>query len=126
MNSKKIPDAELDVMMVIWDADEKGECPVTSEYIMERLSGRHWAKTTLLNLLMRLAGRGFVKCEKSGRFNVYSPLAKRSEYLREESKSFLKKLHHGSLSSLVASLYDGGKIPEDDIKKLEKLIEEAQ
>ena len=125
MTVKKIPDAELDVMMVIWDAEDCGNCPVTSEYIMERLN-KSWTKTTLLNLLTRLVNRGFLRCEKSGRLNVYFPLEERGDYVREESRSFLKKLHHGSLSSLVPSLYDSGKVPEDEIAELERLIEEAK
>ncbi len=43
-NIKKLPDSELEIMMVIWDANES----VTSDYIMEKLS-KSWAKTTVLN-----------------------------------------------------------------------------
>ena len=65
-NIKKLPDSELEIMMIIWDADEK----VTSDYIMEKLN-KTWQKTTVLNFLTRLCDRGFLKCHKEGRFNVY-------------------------------------------------------
>lgn len=53
-NIKKLPDSELEIMMIIWDADEK----VTSDYIMEKLN-KTWQKTTVLNFLTRLCDRGF-------------------------------------------------------------------
>ena len=52
---QRIPDSELEIMMIIWDASEK----VTSDYIMERLD-RDWVKSTVLNFLSRLCDRGFV------------------------------------------------------------------
>ena len=66
---KKLPEAELEIMLVVWDA----QGPVTSDYIMERLE-KDWTKPTLLNLLTRLCGRGFLRCDKEGRHNVYSVL----------------------------------------------------
>lgn len=116
----RIPDAELEIMMVIWDADRA----VNADYIMERLH-KNWVKTTLLNLLARLVKRGYLKCEKDGRVNMYTPLIPREAYVKEESVSFLERLHRGSFKSLVASLYDGGEITKEDISELEKFIREA-
>lgn len=80
---KKLPDSELEIMMIIWDADEK----VTSDYIMTNL-GKTWQKTTVLNFLTRLCDRGFLKCHKEGRFNVYESQVDKEDYLQRESKSF--------------------------------------
>ncbi len=118
---KKIPDSELDIMMIIWDAD-KG---VTSDYIMQRIN-KDWTKTTLLNLLARLADRGAISVSKEGRHNLYKPLIDKNEYLQDESKSFLSKMYHNSLTGLVASLYDGKSITKNDLMELKKFIEEAK
>lgn len=117
----KIPEAELEIMMIIWDADKS----INADYIMERLH-KSWVKTTLLNFLTRLVKRGFLSCEKSGRINIYTPLIKKEDYLKEESKSFLSRLHSGSVTSLVASLYDGGGITKEDLTELERFIREAK
>lgn len=45
---------------------------------------------------------------------------------RKESKSFLQKAHDNSLTSLVASLYDGKNISKEDLDELKKFIEEAE
>lgn len=117
----RIPDAELEIMMVIWEAG----VPVNSDYIMKRLN-KNWAKPTLLNLLTRLCDRGFLKCHKEGRFNIYISLVDQNEYLQKESKNFLQKMHRNSLTSLVASLYDGDSISKEDLAKLKQFIEEAE
>ena len=46
----RIPDSELEIMMVIWDAGE----PVNTDHILERLSNKDWTRQTLLKLLSRL------------------------------------------------------------------------
>ncbi len=118
---KKLPDSELEIMMIIWDAKEK----VTSEYIMDRIN-KDWLKTTVLNFLTRLCDRGFLKCHKEGRFNIYESQVDKEDYLQRESKSFLKKMHHNSITSLIATLYDGNSISKDDLEELKKFIEEAE
>lgn len=121
MKNKKLPEAELEIMLVIWEA--KGS--VTSDYVMERLD-KDWTKPTLLNLLTRLCGRGFLRCEKEGRHNIYSVLIPREDYVQEASGNLLQKLHHNSLTSLVATLYDGQKVSKQDLEELKQFIEEAE
>lgn len=117
---RKLPDSELDVMMAVWDAEKA----VTADDVMERLD-RDWARTTVLNFFNRLCDRGFLKCHKEGRLNVYEPLVTKEAYLQAVSKSFLQRMHHNSLKSLVASLYDGQGITKEDLKELQAFIEEA-
>lgn len=119
--TKKLPEAELEIMLVVWDA----EAAVTSDYIMERLH-KDWTKPTLLKLLTRLTERGFLRCDKEGRHNLYTVLVPREDYVQEASGTFLQKLHHNSLTSLVASLYDGRKVSKADLEELKRFIEEAE
>lgn len=123
MEIQKLPEAELEIMLIIWEAQE---C-INSEYIMEKLKGvREWKRTTVLNLLTRLCRRGFLECRKDGKVNVYTPLIQEKEYLDEESKNFFDKLHKSSLKSLIASLYDSKSVSEQDLRELEEFIKEAK
>ncbi|MCK9479070.1 MAG: BlaI/MecI/CopY family transcriptional regulator [Firmicutes bacterium] len=125
MNSKiaRLPDSELCIMLIIWEADE----PVTSAYILERLKGKKsWGATTVLNFLSRLADRGFLKLEKQGRINHYTPIVCEKDYIDMESKSFLERLHNNSVKSFIASLYDSRGISKEDLKALKKFIKEAE
>lgn len=116
-----LPDSELEIMLAVWEG--KGE--ITSEYLSERLD-KSWAKGTLLTLLSRLCTRGFLKCEKKNRINVYTPLVSYDSYLKCESMGFLRKFHKKSLTGLVASLDDGDAISQSELIELKKFIEEAE
>jgi len=52
-------------------------------------------------------------------------LVPREDYVQEASGTLLQKLHHNSLTSLVASLYDGQKVSKADLEELKRFIEEA-
>ncbi len=120
-NLKRLPDSELKLMMIIWDAGE----PVASPYILEKLVGQKtWAKTTVLNFLARLVDRGFLNSEKRGRFHFFSPAVTKEEYLKMESKSFLDRVHQNSLNSLIASLYESKAIDEKDLAELRQYIDQ--
>lgn len=117
---KRLPDSELELMMIIWKAGES----VTSAYVMQKLAGeKDWANTTVLNFLARLVERRFLQVEKQGKINIYTPLITEKEYLEKESKSFLERLHGRSLKSFVAALYDGKSIDKEDMEELRSYIE---
>ena len=82
----RLPDAELEVMQALWSL---GEYPAHTADIAARLN-RDWKAPTLLKLLSRLEERGFVRGEKEGRSNGYTPLVNRPDYLAAESRSFLE------------------------------------
>ena len=68
---KKLGEAELEIMQVIWDS----EPPVTSNYILKELQGRRkWQLSTLMTSLSRLADKGFVSCDRTSGSNLYAPL----------------------------------------------------
>ena len=86
LNKKKLGEAELEIMQVIWAS----ESPVTSSYILKELQGRRkWQLSTLMTSLSRLADKGFVNCDRSGGSNLYAPLVPENEYKTQESKSLL-------------------------------------
>ena len=118
---KRLPESEFEIMAEIW---AKGGAATSGE-LMEGLK-RSWKKTTVLSLLSRLCERGFLRCEKQGRLNLYTALVPEDEYLREESAGFLNRVCRGSVARLVASLYDGKAISESDLDELETFIREAR
>lgn len=116
---ERLPDAELDVMQALW---RLGEYPAATGALMEALPGKRWQPATLIKLLSRLEERGFVRREKEGRANRYTPLVDRESYLAWESRSFLQRLHGGSLPSLVAALMDSKAISQRDLEELEDIL----
>ena len=117
----KLPDAELEIMKIIWQSG--GE--TTSAYVAQMLEGKKdWAVTTILNFLARLVDRGFLTVRKSGKINIYTSIVDENAYLESESKSFLQRLHRNSVKNLVASLYNGDAISQSDLEELKRFIEE--
>ena len=117
-NLSHLPDAELEVMQALWAL----ECyPAHTSDIAQKLS-RDWKAPTLIKLLSRLEERGFVEARKEGRANVYTPKVLREDYLAAESRSFLNRLHGGSLPSLVAALLGSRAISRQDLAELEDIL----
>lgn len=117
---RKLPDAELELMMIIWDVE--GE--ITRSEIEERLDKtRNILPSTILTLLSRLEDRGFVEIQKRGKINYYTPLVKKETYIKEEGKNILKKMFGGSLSRFAAALYMGEELSEQDITELQQFID---
>ena len=108
-------------MQALWALDTY---PAHTADIAARLE-RDWKAPTLLKLLSRLEERGFVRGEKAGRANLYTPLVAQKDYLKAESRSFLDRLHGGSLPSLVAALLPDAKLTQEDVAALEALLEKG-
>lgn len=116
---KRLPDAELEVMQALWS---QTEYPVSTAALLPRLAQHRWQTATLIKLLSRLEDRGFVAREKAGRGNRYRPLVRREDYLAAESRSFLDRLHGGSLPSLVASLMESRELSAEERTELEAIL----
>ncbi len=117
----RLPDAELEVMQALWSV---GKYPAHSAEIMARLE-KNWKAPTMLKLLSRLEERGFVSCVKEGRSNGYTPLVDQVDYLAEESRSFVSRLHGGSVSALVATLWQSHALTDRDLEELRALLEKG-
>lgn len=112
---KKIPDAELELMMIIWDAGR----PLTRVEIEENLSDdREVLPNTILSLLTRLEKRGFVKKERDGKLNYYSALMEKEPYLKEAGQGFLNRMFRGSLKNFAVALYDGEELSKEEATEL--------
>jgi BlaI family penicillinase repressor len=120
---RRLPDAELEIMLVLWEAG----MPVPRSYIDEQLKGKkNWAVTTILKLLSRLIERGYVTAVRrgTGKPSFYSAAVSEREYLEYESKTMLDKLYGNSIKNLVATLYNGRVINDHDMNDLREFLDE--
>ncbi|WP_027400233.1 BlaI/MecI/CopY family transcriptional regulator [Anaerovorax odorimutans] len=119
---KRLPDSELEIMMIIWEANK----PVTSAYIQEKLKNRkEWKITSILTFLARLTAKGFITSTRQGKINIYSAAINEQNYLESESKSFLEKMYGNSLTAFVSSLYKSKSISAKDLAELREFIDKA-
>lgn len=117
---KKLGEAELEIMQVIWDS----EPPVTSNYILKQLQGRrHWQLSTLMTSLSRLTKKEYVICDRSMGTNLYSAAVTENEYKTRAGKRFLEQVYNNSIQNMVAALYNGDMLKEDDIHELRSYLD---
>ncbi len=122
MKYKKLPDSELEIMLAIWQSNK----PVNSAYIQEILKGKkNWTLPTVLGFLTRLENKGFVSIEREGRYNVYTALIDKNEYLEGESINLFEKLCGKSLNTFILSLYNSKAIHDEDLIELKKFIDKT-
>lgn len=120
---KKLGEAELEIMQVIWESKK----PVTSNYVLKELQEkRKWQLSTLMTSLSRLADKGFVNCDRSMGVNLYTAVIPENEYKTGASRHFLEKLYNSSIRNMVAALYDNNEIKNSDIAELRKFLDELE
>ena len=120
--SKRLPDAEFNVMKVIWNLVP----PITTNKITNKLADNTWKPQTLLTVLKRLSEKGFLNIIKDGKEHQYEVLIKEDEYLEIETGSFLKRYAGNSIGALVKTLYSEGDLTEDDINELRDILEQKE
>ncbi len=120
---KKLGEAELEIMQVIWDSKN----PVTSNYILKELQGRRqWQLSTLMTSLTRLAGKGFISCDRSTGINLYTSVISENEYKAGASKHFLEKMYNNSIQNMIATLYSNRAIKNSDIEELRRFLDKLE
>ena len=117
---KRLPDSELELMMIIWDAGR----PMSRNEIEEQLPGeRQLSATTILSFLSRLQEKRFVQVRKEGRNNVYEPLVRKEDYLKQESRSIWKRLYQNSVGNFMAALGQGDELTDQDLDELQEFLD---
>lgn len=120
---KRLPDSELEIMMIIWELDK----PVTRAEIEEKMTpGRKLSPTTILSFLSRLQEKGFLAMEKSGKNNVYIALIDKEIYIQKESWNILKRLYDNSPKKFLEIICESGNMSDRELWELEELISEKR
>lgn len=119
MRMKRLPDSELELMMIIWELDK----PVSRTEIEEKMvSDRKLSPTTILSFLSRLQEKGFLAMEKEGRNNVYIALIDREIYIQKESWNVLKRLYDNSPKKFLEAICENGNLADAELEELEEYI----
>lgn len=120
---KKLGEAELEIMQVIWDS----KMPVTSNYVLKELQGRRkWQLSTLMTSLKRLSDKGFVNCDRSMGTNLYTPVIPENEYKAGASRHFLEKLYNNSIQNMIATLYQNHEMEDADVAELREFLDQLE
>lgn len=115
--------SEEQVMVALWAC---GRAATRREIAARLPADCRWADTTLLNFLLRLEKKSFVRTEKQGNRNLYTPLVRRLTYCGAVSQAHLETLYGGDLREMVRALADTNRIGYVQIERLLRWLGEYQ
>jgi BlaI family penicillinase repressor len=111
---------ELQIMKVVWELGE-----ATVHDVKDVLSrGRKPAYSTVLTMMRKLEGKGYLEHEVDGRTYVYSPTITRRQVSHSMLGDLLDRLFDGSPELLVSSLFEQKRISPRELREIRKLIRE--
>ena len=117
-----ITPAEWEIMEVLWQRS-----PLSAAEIYESLQTQtDWSIKTLRSFLDRLVQKKAVHKKKVHGMNVFDPLPKRSQCLRQESESFLHRFFKGNAVSLVRHFVEQETLSDQDIARLQAFLEKKK
>jgi len=124
MTYVKLPDAELDVMSLLWR-----QGPATVREIKDHLQPtRPMAHGSVVTLLKRLEAKGQVtreKCPQSKVF-VYQAACSPKPTYRKLARNLMDRVFDGDATALVASLFDSRRPNAQELDQLQALVDELR
>lgn len=117
----RIPDAEADVLAVLFEVGE-----ATARSVREALAKkRPMAHGTVVTLLTRLEERGLVRRRKGdhGKAFLFRPAKAHARTFGPVASSLMQRVFGGRPAALVASLFETRPPSRDEIDELEALVE---
>ena len=114
----QISEAEYEVMKIVWKRS-----PISTNEITDILTQTTaWRPKTIQTLIKRLVTKGVLSYEKEGRVFVYTPLVRESDYICQESNSFLDRFYDGDITSMLSAYLDSNRLSESEIDTLRSLL----
>lgn len=114
----QISEAEFEVMKIVWKY-----APISTNAITDRLvKTTTWSPKTIQTLIKRLVTKGALSYEKQSRVFVYTPLVDETEYIGQESNTFLNRFYDGNIAAMLSAYLDNGRLSETEINELRSLL----
>ena len=121
----KLPEltkAEWLIMKCCW---KKGKCTARDVY-EETLKQKAWRYQTVKTMLDRLVQKGYVKMGKIGPICLFEPGVSQTRVIGKALDAFVGTVLDGALTPIFAHLAKGGKLSQEDIESLKKLVEQHE
>lgn len=114
----QISEAEYEVMKIVWKY-----APVSTNEITDRLvKTTTWSPKTIQTLIKRLVTKGALSYEKQSRVFVYTPLVDETEYIGQQSSTFLNRFYDGNITAMLSAYIDNDRLSEAEIDELRSLL----
>ena len=116
-----LSDGEWKLMNLLWD-----EQPRTIADMVKCLrTDTGWTKATVNIMLSRLADKGAVRVDATGRVKRFYPLLERDEAVRQEAKSTLAKIRTGGIGLLLSTMAGECRLSDGELDELYRMLKEG-
>jgi predicted transcriptional regulator len=114
---------QFEIMQVVWDAPSGAAVTEIWEQIAKR---RRVGRTTVLNLVLRLEQRGWLRRRKAdGTFRFFAAIDHTTATANAASK-FVDDFFGGSATELVMSLLGSRRMSRSELDELRQLVEQPR
>lgn len=110
-------------MELLWEAEHLTARQIREQLYSDSEKAQHG---TVQRLLQSLEEKRFVHRDRSLGVQLFSALVSREQYGGAQLETLAQKLTGGSIAPLLTHLLDEKKLGKAEIKRLRKLLEEAQ
>lgn len=115
----ELTEAEWTLIKAIWAQE-----PCTAPAIQETLAPTtQWSYSTVRTMMDRMAAKGLLQAEKSGKVTLFRSAVTPEQAQRGELLYALKHAFNGALTPMVQCLLNTGSFTAADLAELEALIE---
>ena len=108
---------EFYILKYLWSR----ETPATFSEIMTHFNEeekKEWKKQTVNTFLTRLAQKGFLNIDKSGKRAIYIPSVSRKKYYEDYAQQIIEDSYEGSLKNCVCAFTENHKLTSNEKEEL--------
>ena len=112
---------EFYILKCLWSR----ETPATFSEIMTHFNEeekKEWKKQTVNTFLTRLAQKGFLNIDKSGKRAIYIPSVSRKKYYEDYAQQIIEDSYEGSLKNFVCAFTENHKLTSNEKEELQTYI----
>lgn len=122
-SGKFLGELEKEIMEVVWQSTQ----PITVRLVFESISKkRKIAYTTVMTIMGRLAKKGYLKTEASGKAYIYKAVLSKDKFLTKVSRQIIRNLISSFGNTAIAHFaQELEKIPVEKKQKLLRLLKET-
>ena len=108
---------EFYILKYLWSR----ETPATFSEIMTHFNKKkkkEWKKQTVNTFLTRLAQKGFLNIDKSGKRAIYIPSVSKKKYYEDYAQQIIEDSYEGSLKNFICAFTENHKLTSNEKEEL--------
>ena len=108
---------EFYILKYLWSRETPGTFSEIMNYFNEE-EKKEWKKQTVNTFLTRLAQKGFLNIDKSGKRAIYIPSVSRKKYYEDYAQQIIEDSYEGSLKNFVCAFTENHKLTSNEKEEL--------